>query len=279
MLGTIRTAMIAAVGVTFWIGAGSSPGRVADRAASQPARQVKTDLGGGVTMELVLIPAGQFKMGSSTREFDRDTDEEQHEVTLSRPFYLGSTEVTQEQYAAVMGGNPSKFKGEKNPVEKVTWPDAVEFCRKLSEKSGQRYRLPTEAEWEYACRAGSTTPFNTGETLDAADANYDGNYVYGDGRKGAYRQKTMPAGNFRPNAWGLYDMHGNVIEWCQDWFQAYPSRAVIDPKPDSDEKVGRAQRGGSWGNEPATCRSANRIQSEPDISSSQVGFRVCRDVS
>ena len=271
-------AMIALFGVTLLVGAGSSPVRAADGSSMQPAAQVAADLGNGVTIALVLIPAGKFMMGSPEKEFARETDEERHEVTLSRPFYMGTTEVTQEQYEAVMGVNPSGFKGAKHPVEKVTWHDAISFCRKLSEKTGKTYRLPTEAEWEYACRAGSTTPFNTGPTLDTDDANYDGNYVYGDGRKGVYRQKTMPTGSFRPNAWGLYDMHGNVYEWCFDWFQAYPSAAVVDPKPDIDMNFSRVQRGGGWANEPASCRSANRTLSNPGAARNQVGFRVCLEV-
>ena len=139
--------------------------------------------------------------------------------------------VTQEQWQAVMGNNPSHFKGEKNlPVEKVSWDDCQEFIKKLREKDKKPYRLPTEAEWEYACRAGTTTPFHFGETISTDQANYNGNFTYGNGKKGVYRKKTTPVGSFPANAWGLHDMHGNVWQWCQDWYGDYPQKDVVDPQ-------------------------------------------------
>ena len=183
-----------------------------------------------IGMKLVYISPREFMMGSrdSAVEVARKgtrskpeyfTDEHpQHRVKITNGFFMGSAEVTQAQYMAIMGTNPSHFKGEGNPVESVSWNDAVEFCKRLSEKEGKKYRLPTEAEWEYACRAGTTTPFHTGETISTSQAHYDGHYVYGNGAKGVYRERTMSVGSFSPNAFGLYDMHGNVWEWCQDWY-------------------------------------------------------------
>jgi formylglycine-generating enzyme required for sulfatase activity len=172
-----------------------------------------------IGMKLRLIPAGEFMMGSPGAERS-DDDETQHRVTLTKPFYLGVTEVTQEQYQKVMGTNPSQFKGPQNPVEKVSCADAVEFCRKLSampaeKTAGHVYRLPTEAEWEYACRAGTTTSYSFGDSvLQLSEYGWLNDNSY---------SSTHPVGEKKPNAWGLYDMHGNVWEWCQDWHGADPS--------------------------------------------------------
>jgi len=228
--------------------------------SSKAVKGLTLDLGKGVTMKLALIPAGKFLMGSPPGESDRNDEEgPQHEVTISKPFYMGIHEVTQEQYKAVMGANPSYIKGASNPVELVIWEDAVEFCNKLSAKTGKTVRLPTEAEWEYACRAGTTTPFHTGETISTDEANYDGSYVYGSGRKGKDRQKTVPVGSFKPNAFGLYDMHGNVWEWCSDWYDKnyYRKAPRVDPQgPVSGSR--RVLRGGSESDLPRDCRSAFR---------------------
>ena len=165
--------------------------------------------------------------GGRKRKSDNET---QHKVTLTKGFYMGVHAVTQEQWQAVMGNNPSKFKGEKNlPVEQVSWDDCQEFIKKLREKDKKLYRLPTEAEWEYSCRAGTTTPFHFGETISTDQANYNGNFTYGNGKKGKYREKTTPVGSFPANAWGLHDMHGNVWQWCQDWYGDYPQKDVVDP--------------------------------------------------
>src|SRR5262249_47079270 len=148
-------------------------------------------------------------------------DETLHRVTLTQGFHLGVHQVTQAQWQAIMGNNPSNFTGNDRPVEMVSWNDCVDFCKRLGEKTGMWFRLPTEAEWEYACRAGTTTPFHFGETISTDQANYDGNYTYGNGTRGVYRKRTKPAGSFPANAWGLHEMHGNVWEWCQDGYELY----------------------------------------------------------
>lgn len=226
-------------------------------------------------MKFVWIPPGNFVMGSPKDEKERDNNETQHKVTLTKGFYMGVYTVTQEEWQAVMGKNPSHFKGEKNlPVEKVSWEDCQEFIKKLREKDKKPYRLPTEAEWEYACRAGTTTPFHFGETISTDQANYDGNQTYGNGKKGVYRKKTTPVGSFPANAWGLHDMHGNVWQWCQDWLGDYPQKDVVDPQgPDAGQS--RVLRGGSWFNSPLFCRSAFRAGYGPGFSGSNDGLRVC----
>jgi formylglycine-generating enzyme required for sulfatase activity len=174
-----------------------------------------------------------------------------------------------------MGNNPSEFKGEKNlPVDSVSWPNAEAFVRKLEAVDKIPYRLPTEAEWEFACRAGTTTSFHFGETLSTAQANYNGNFTYGKGKPGLYREKTVPVGALPPNAWGLHEMHGNLWQWCQDWHGGYPTGDMIDPQ---GPKTGsnRVLRGGSWGSHPVFCRSANRNFSAPDSRTEFYGFRVC----
>jgi len=233
------------------------------------------DLGNGVKLTLVLIPAGQFTIGSPKDEAQRDNDEDQKQVTISKPFWLGKHEVTQEQWEAVMGANPSHFKGAKNPVESVSWNDIQGFLQKLNAGRGAAgFSLPTEAQWEYACRAGTTTPFHFGETISTDQANYDGNFTYGNGQKGEYREKTIAVGTFAANAWGLYDVHGNVYEWCSS-----PYATEYDG---SEQKGADAQgehrvlRGGSWLSYPWACRSAPRLRLTPDARSSLIGFRVVR---
>jgi len=229
-----------------------------------------------IGMKFVYIKRGTFTMGSPASELKREDDETQHRVRISKGFYLGAYEVTQAQYKAVMGANPAHFKkGGNYPVEMINWNDAVTFCKKLSAKEGKTYRLPTEAEWEYACRAGTTTPFAFGQTISTDRANYDGNYIYGSGRKGVLRKATMPVGSFRPNAWGLHDMHGNVWEWCGDWYgkDYYGQASATDPRGPSSGPS-RVLRGGSWLNYPVRCRSADRNSSSPDTRSTYLGFRV-----
>jgi formylglycine-generating enzyme required for sulfatase activity len=224
------------------------------------------DLGNGVAMKLVLIRAGKFVMGSPGSEEGRKADEgPQHEVSISKPFYMGLTEVTQAQYEAVMGTNPSEFKGPTNPVENVTWDNAAEFCRKLSEKTRKTVRLPTEAEWEYACRAGSKTRFSFGESESAL-----GNYVWYGANSGG---KTHPVGQKKPNTWGLYDMNGNVAEWCADGYGPYSSEASVDPQgvTSGDNRV---VRGGPWPDViTAYFRCASRFGLGQSSHNNKRGFR------
>src|SRR5579884_3927081 len=184
----------------------------------------------GLGMAFVLVPPGWFVMGSPPDETGRDNDETQHPVTLTRGFWLGVLQVTQAQWNAVMPENPSDFPGDELPVEQVSWHDCQSFVAALGRREGRTYRLATEAEWEYACRAGTSSTFSFGDDIGTDLANYDGNRAYGrGGRRGEYRQRTTPVGSFRPNAFGLYDMHGNVWEWVNDWYGSYPAAAVVDP--------------------------------------------------
>jgi formylglycine-generating enzyme required for sulfatase activity len=174
-----------------------------------------------------------------------------------------------------MGNNPSCFKGEKNlPVEMVSWDDCQGFIKKLRGKDRRPYRLPTEAEWEYACRAGTRTPFHFGKTISTDQANYNGNFKYGDGKIGVSRGKTTPVGSFPANAFGLFDMHGNVYQWCQDREGDYPRNEVVDPKGPEDGK-GRVMRGGCFYEPPGSCRSASRTWADPEASFRSFGFRLC----
>ena len=229
-------------------------------------------------MKFVLIPAGTFTMGSPSNESERDNDDTQHEVTISQPFYMQTTEVKQGQWRKVMGNNPSYFSncGDDCPVESVSWNDVQEFIRKLNSMEGtDKYRLPTEAQWEYAARAGTTTPFHTGNCLSTDEANYYGNYPLSGCPKGQYRGKTIRVGSFSPNAWGLYDMHGNVWEWCQDWYGNYPSNHVTDPEGPSSGSA-RVIRGGSWLSIASFTRAANRNGNAPDYRNYSTGFRLVR---
>jgi formylglycine-generating enzyme required for sulfatase activity/tRNA A-37 threonylcarbamoyl transferase component Bud32 len=236
-------------------------------------------LGNGLSMRMVKIPAGKFLMGSPASERDLENDESpQHEVSLSE-FYMAQTLVTQAQWQAIMGNNPSYFKGDgRLPVDRVSWLDAMDFCKKLSQKSGRRYILPSEAQWEYACRAGTTTPFAYGETITTAVVNYNGSFPYGNAPKGENRQKTTPVGSFPPNAFGLYDMHGNLWEWClQEWVNNY-NGAPTDGSARGDinslaENQQRLLRGGSWYDLARNCRSAFRSRNGASIRNNNVGFR------
>ena len=212
---------------------------------------------------MVLIPAGKFMMGSPESENDRNDDEDQHEVTLTKPYYMGKYEVTQEQWEAVMGDNPSKIKGEKLPVTHVTWKDCQDFIKKLNAKTNGGYRFPTEAEWEFACRAGTSTAYSYGDKITPKDANYD-------------ELKTVAVGSYKPNAFGLYDMHGNVWEWCEDWYEDYPAGAVTDPKgPATGENC--VYRGGSFHDGVSGVRASNRANSgTPSYRNSAGGFRLVK---
>jgi formylglycine-generating enzyme required for sulfatase activity len=218
-----------------------------------------------IGMKFVWIPPGTFMMGSPKEEKGRLALETQHEVTLTKGFYMSIYTVTQEEWQAVMNNNPSYFKGEKNlPVENVSWEDCQEYIMNLREKDKNSYRLPTEAEWEYCCRARTTTPFHFGETISTEQANYIGG---GNG-------KPTPVGSFPANAFGLFDMHGNVFQWCQDWFDDYPQNAVTDPQG-PEKGFGRVLRGGSWRSLPQLCRSAHRHSYGPGSRLNNLGFRLC----
>jgi len=247
------------------------------------AEYIITDLGNGVELEMVSIPGGKFLMGSPEGTGNPE-EKPQHEVTV-QPFFMGKYQVTQEQWKIVAGfpkvnfnlqSNPSHFKGDNRPVEQVFWYEAVEFCARLSKKLGSDYSLPSEAEWEYACRAGSTTLFHFGDTITKRLVNYNRNYSFAESPKGEYRGKTTPVGTFSPNAFGLYDMHGNVWEWCADtWhnnYQGAPDNGTA--WMNENENQMQVLRGGSWYDTPASCRSSYRYSLSPDCSASCFGFRV-----
>jgi formylglycine-generating enzyme required for sulfatase activity len=268
--GALATAGAALLGGGAWIayrlsscaGGGGAPDEAAPGPVNPgptPPRPRSGVIENSVGMRLCPIAPGRFLMGSPSGEPERLPDEEQHPVTLTRAFHMAAHQVTQAQWRAVMGSLPwCQNRGDDLPVENVSFGDCLAFLRRLGEKEGRRYDLPTEAEWEYACRAGTTTAFHFGDSASTDLANYNGDYVYGpDGKKGVNRMRTTPVGSFPPNAWGLCDMHGNVWEWCAGWYGDYPKGEATDPTgPDRGEM--RISRGGSWINEPRICRSAVR---------------------
>jgi len=270
----------------------------------QPAARVETP----APANMVRINGGTFTMGSPANESERRDNEIQHQVTVSG-FYMGKYEVTQKEYKKVMGTNPSHFKGDNLPVEQVSWYDAIEYCNKRSQKEGltpaytinknqsdpnnksnddklkwtvtwnknaNGYRLPTEAEWEYACRAGTTTPFSTGNNITTGQANYFVFIPYNNNAKGK-NLETTTVGSFAPNAWGLYDMHGNVWEWCWDWYDYYSSKAQTDPVG-AVTGTYRVERGGSLFDNGQDLRSANRVGADPSFSFAGIGFRLVRSL-
>ncbi|MCG3174264.1 MAG: Serine/threonine-protein kinase pkn1 [Myxococcota bacterium] len=221
-------------------------------------------LPGCVSIEMVWIAPGAFMMGSPSTEEGREDDETQHLVTLTKGFWLGKHQVTQAQWRAVMGGDPSHFLGDTVPVESVSWDDCQRFVARMNQIiPGGGFRLPTEAEWEYACRAGTA-----GAYAGAGDLDEMGWYGDNSGRE------THPVGQKQPNAWGLYDMHGNVWEWCEDSYSKYPSGPVIDPLNKSGSN--RLGRGGGWNDYARSCRSAFRYSFSPDLRFSGMGFRLAR---
>lgn len=254
----------------------SSPTSRGEPAAGSPRT---VDLGGGVTLDLTWIPAGTFKMGSPAGEDGRfDGEGPQHDVTISPGFWMGRTEVTQRQYQQVMKNNPASFtaSGLDAPVERVSWHNATDFCARVQTRlagdlAGKTVRLPTEAEWEYACRAETTGPFYFGSCLSTDQANYDGNYPLKGCSKGQYRQKTVPVGTLGKNKWGLYDMHGNVWEWCWDGPRAYTTAPQTNPTGTGSARV---LRGGSWDYDARFCRSARRNYNVPGNTDFIIGFRV-----
>lgn len=250
-------------------------------AVAQPSGE-KKPLQNSLGMEFARVPAGSFRMGSPAGEKDRLDTETLHTVRLTKGFWMGAHEVTQEQYARVMGKRPAHFQGDKLPVEKVSFEDALEFCQKLSalaeeKAAGRKYRLPTEAEWEYACRAGTSTPFSFGEALNGKQANHNGAQPYGTASAGPNLEKTTPVGIYAPNAWGLYDMHGNVWEWCADWYGPLGPDEVADPAG-AVKGTGRVLRGGSWANAGKNCRAADRYGYDPASRKNYLGFRVVLDM-
>jgi formylglycine-generating enzyme required for sulfatase activity len=233
-------------------------------------------LGNGIKMEMVWISSGEFTMGCPSSESSRDSDESQHRVTLTKGFWMGKHEVTEEVWEKVMGSKSANSRGPANPVVHVSWNKCQAFIGKLNASvQGGGFRLPTEAEWEYACRAGTTTAFYYGDSLDVTMANFNGKYAYGSDSEGECRQTTMPVGAFRPNAWGIYDMHGNVWEWCQDWYGDYPTFAVSDPTGPTSGTY-RVARGGDWKFNAGYCRSAKRDKRLPDGHWDILGFRLAR---
>jgi formylglycine-generating enzyme required for sulfatase activity len=260
---------------------------------------LQREITNSIGMKLVLIPAGTFQMGSPRGEPERQPDETRHEVTITKPFYMGIYEVTQAQYAKLMdpktraffnsdrGGSP------EHPMEDVLWTEADEYCQKLTAlkeetSAGRKYRLPTEAEWEYACRAGTTTAFHFGDSLSSLQANFNGNGPYGTAEEGPYLRQTAKVGSYPPNAFGLYDMHGNVAEWCADWYdpEYYNASPDEDPPgppagvlPDDYENFYVVIRGGCWLDDARACRSAYRHRAMHRNRYRLIGFRVVCDTA
>jgi formylglycine-generating enzyme required for sulfatase activity len=247
---------------------------------SGSAMAFSEELAKGVSMTMVKIPAGKFTMGSSISEKERRSTESPQRLVTVPEFCFGQTLVTQAQWQAIMGNNPSHFKGDDQlPVDSVSWLDAMDFCQKLSQKTGRAYRLPSEAEWEYACRAGTQNPFAFGETITPAVVNYDGNYPYASAAKGEYREKTTPVGIFPANGFGLYDMHGNLWEWCLDeWVDNYNNSPTDGNAREglsrSANNSQRMVRGGSWCADAWICRSANRYFNAASDRNEDCGLRV-----
>jgi formylglycine-generating enzyme required for sulfatase activity len=260
---------------------------------SKQSQYFSEDLGNGITLEMIAIPGGTFTMGSPQDEKDSYDDERpQHEVNVP-PFFMGKYPITQAQWRVVasrtdlkvkkdLDPDPSHFKDRggsstrrDKPVEQIDWYDAVEFCARLSKLTGGEYRLPSEAEWEYACRAGTTTAFHFGEIITGELANYDASKTYADEPKGEYRKETTPVGQFPPNAFGLYDMHGNVWEWCADtWHDKYGAPTDGSAWIENGDHNCSPRRGGSWFSYPCSCRSAYRSNSDSGGLNSSFGFRV-----
>ncbi|MGD9320242.1 MAG: formylglycine-generating enzyme family protein [Desulfobacteraceae bacterium] len=240
-----------------------------------------------IGMEFVLIPAGAFMMGSPPDEPSRNKDEVQHQVSITKPFYMQATEVTLKQWRALMGKRffglfKRRGKGNK-PIVKVSWFDCVDFIKKLNALNEGIYRLPTEAEWEYASRAGSQEAYSWGNDIDCEKAMYSNNTVKSEEcvdyvkSRGLATDSPAPVKSYPPNAWGLYDMHGNVWEWVQDWYGGYPPTAVVDPQG-VETGTERVRRGGSWFKYGRACRSANRNFAHPATKHNTLGFRVVKEV-
>lgn len=250
-----------------------------------------------IGMKLALIPKGTFTMGSPRDEAERERQETLHEVTISKPFYMGVFEVTQSEFETTMEGlelhRRPRFPGDRNPAENVEWKNAHYFCERLSERTeeknaGRRYRLPTEAEWEYSCRAGTQTAFHFGDSLASEQANFNGNFPAGTAGTGAYLRKTVAVGSYPANAFGLHDMHGNLAEWCSDFYDPEyyenspeqnplgPPLGVVATDFDNfgDKNFFMVVRGGCWLDEGRACRSAYRYRAMPNTQYQLIGFRI-----
>ena len=271
-------------------------GKEIDRRSKQ-ASYLREELAKGIFLDMISIPGGTFWMGTAEEALKKEQGSEDHikhiqnekprrQVAIE-PFYMGKVAVTQAQWKAIatlpkidrdLKPDPSHFKGANRPVEQISWDDAIEFCGRLTQKTGKQYRLPSEAEWEYACRAGTTTPFHFGETITTELVNYNGNYTHAKAPKGTYREQTIEVESFSSNAFGLYQMHGNVWEWCDDPYHESYEDAPTDGrawKIESDqENTSRVLRGGSWGDVPGNCRSAIRGWDRRDYSDFRIGFRL-----
>ncbi len=276
--GAVKAAKTAAA-LVAWLGFMVFPCSAVESAT--PQRWVNS-----LGMGFVKIPSGSFTMGSGAGESFRNEDETPHRVEISKPFFLQETEVTQRQWKALMGSNPSFFKecGEECPVERVSWYDVSRFLEVLNKRGEGRYRLPTEAEWEYACRAGSQSAFSWGDEPDCSKGMFNNNPRRGVAKclsqvlaRGLKPGSPAPVRSYPPNSWGLYDMHGNLWEWCQDWYGPYPKGEQRDPKG-PQEGVYKVRRGGSWFKYATFGRSANRNWAHPGSRYSTTGFRVLREL-
>ena len=224
---------------------------------------------------------GEFLMGSPEDEPQRNSNETQHKVELTKGFWIAETTVTQALWQAVMDENPSRFKGDNNPVDSVSWEGAQRFIKKMNSlKPELKLCLPSEAQWEYACRAETETPFYFGNQIDSSVVNFNGGYPYDNAEKSEYRKQTVAVRSFPPNDWGLYEMHGNIREWCQDWFGSYPKtsnlEAVTNDPLGTETGESRVLRGGSWFYLGQLCRSACRGDDDPSGSDGHIGFRLSR---
>jgi len=249
-----------------------------------PVNALEKTITNSIGMEFVLVPGGTFKMGSPQDEPNRRGNEIEHQVTISKAFYMQTTEVTVKQWRAIMGKRFfSKKKGTDHmPVVKVSWQDGIGFIEKLNALNEGVYRLPTEAEWEYACRAGTTSAYAWGKTIDCNNAMYANNTLKTDScvsfveSKGLPADQPAPVKSYSPNAWGLYDMEGNVYEWCRDWYGRDAKDAVVDPRGPSSGTA-RVRRGGSWYGPGTRCRCAYRNLSNPANRYQTTGFRLVRE--
>ena len=279
--GLLSLAAVAGVGGWRWWQGRQEAARIAEEQRQtehkdpKPGEEMTITLPGGAPMTFCWFPAGSFTMGSPASEKRRRSDEKQHRVTLTQGFWMGKYEVTQAQWEGVMGSNPSRFEGANRPVEYVSWDDCQEFIHKVNVAGQVTASLPTEAQWEYACRAGTTKPFSFGSTLNGDKANCDGNFPYGTSTEGRCREETSEVGSYAPNAWGLCDMHGNVWEWCEDWYDAgyYGQSPMADPTGPSSGTL-RVSRGGGWNYYARFCRSAYRYGYEPGNRGSNLGLRL-----